>query len=636
MLNALRKSAGTWVAKVLIGLLILSFAVWGVNDFIGGINRTTVATVGETDVSAQRFDRALSIEISRLQRQIQQPVSLSQAVAFGLPNQVMSELVSQAALDDVSTKLNLGVSDDKLRGDIVNNPSFRGPDGQFDRSFLQQILQSNNMTESEFISDQRSFSERRQISEGVSGGVAVPDTLLQALHSYRAETRAIRTITLDASDLPSLPEASNSDLKTYFEANTATYRAPEYRSVSLVHLTLADLIDADAVSDDDARRVYEEQEERFSQEEQRRIQQIVFPNKEEADAAKGKLATGTSWETLLAERNVSASDIDLGLVVKEDMIDQIIADAVFGLDQGAISDVIEGRFGPVLALVAEIQEATTKAFEEVSTDIKGEIARDEAIEQIFNVRDAVEDGIAGGATLSEVARTNNLTLRAIDDVDRNGLDTNSTAITDLPLSSDLIAGIYEGEVGLENPPLEGVNEFVWYEISGVTPQRDRTIDEVTDRLAADWVSEETAKALDELASRIAGNLASSVSFDALARSRVKVVDTIDSITRVARTEGLTPENLTVIFETDLNKFSSITPTDPSQRLVFQLTDTTIPAYFAEEETTQQIALAAGPAIENEILQQYIAELQTNLGVTLNQALLTQMLSNQGQAQNQYQ
>lgn len=636
MLNALRKSAGTWVAKVLIGLLILSFAVWGVNDFIGGINRTTVATVGETDVSAQRFDRALSIEISRLQRQIQQPVSLSQAVAFGLPNQVMSELVSQAALDDVSTKLNLGVSDDKLRGDIVNNPSFRGPDGQFDRSFLQQILQSNNMTESEFISDQRSFSERRQISEGVSGGVAVPDTLLQALHSYRAETRAIRTITLDASDLPSIPEASNSDLKTYFEANTATYRAPEYRSVSLVHLTLADLIDADAVSDDDARRVYEEQEERFSQEEQRRIQQIVFPNKEEADAAKDKLATGTSWEALLSERNVSASDIDLGLVVKEDMIDQIIADAVFGLNQGAISDVIKGRFGPVLALVAEIQEATTKAFEEVSTDIKGEIARDEAIEQIFNVRDAVEDGIAGGATLSEVARTNNLTLRAIDDVDRNGLDTNSTVIADLPLSSDLIAGIYEGEVGLENPPLEGDNEFVWYEISGVTPERDRTIDEVTDRLAADWVSEETAKALDELASRIAGNLASSVSFDALARSRVKVVDTINSITRVARTEGLTPENLTAIFETDLNKFSSITPADPSQRLVFQLTDTTVPAYFAEEETTQQIAQAAGPAIENEILQQYIAELQTNLGVTLNQALLTQMLSNQGQAQNQYQ
>ncbi|MFK8033273.1 MAG: SurA N-terminal domain-containing protein [Hyphomicrobiales bacterium] len=634
MLNALRKSASTWVAKVLIGLLVLSFAIWGVNDFIGGINRTTVATVGETDVSAQRFDRALSIEISRVQRQIQQPVSLSQAVAFGIPNQVMSSLVSEAALDDVSTKLNLGVSDEKLRGDIVNNPSFRGPDGQFDRTFLQQILQSNNMTESEFVSDQRSFSERRQIALGISGGIGVPDTLLQALHSYRAETRKIRTISMDVTDLGSLPEPSESDLKSYFEANTSTYRAPEYRSVSLIHLTLADLIDADAVSDGDARRVYDEQAERFSQEEQRRVQQLVFPTKEEADAASAKLASGTSWEDTLAERNVSASDIDLGLVAKEDMIDQTIADAVFSVGENGVTKVIEGRFGAVLAFVAEVQPASTRPYEDVAIEIKGEIARDEAIDQIFNVRDMVEDGIAGGASLSEVAGTNNLTLRSIDGVDRNGLDTNSNVINDLPLSTDLLAGVYESEVGVENPPLEGDNEFVWYEVSGLTPERDRTIDEVTDRLSVDWIRDETAKALDKLAAGIAGNLTSSVSFEALAQARVKAVNTIDNITRVAPTEGLTPENVTAIFDAKLNKFASMTPSDPAQRLIFQLTDATVPAYFAEEQATQQIAQAAGPTIEGELLQQYVAELQGNLGVTLNQPLLTQMLSNEGQGQYQ--
>lgn len=634
MLNALRKSASTWVAKVLIGLLVLSFAIWGVNDFIGGINRTTVATVGKTDVSAQRFDRALSIEISRLQRQIQQPVSLSQAVAFGVPNQVMSQLVSEAALDDVSTVLNLGVSDEKLRGDIVNNPSFRGPDGQFDRTFLQQVLQSNNMTESEFVSDQRSFSERRQIAEGVSGGVAVPDTLLQALHKYRSETREIRAITLDSSDLPSLPVPTDSDLQTYFDANSDNYRAPEYRAVSLIHLTLDDLIDASAVSDSDARRVYGEQEERFSQQEQRRIQQLVFPNKEEADAAAAKLASGTTWTELLAERNVSASDIELGLVSKEDMIDQTIADAAFALSANTASDVVEGRFGPVITFVSEIQEAATKPFEEVSADIKGEIARDEALDQIYSVRDTVEDGIAGGATLSEVANTNNLTLREIADVDRNGLDASETIISDLPLSSDLLAGVYESEVGIENPPLEGDNEFVWYVVSGVTPERDRTIDEVKERVASDWVQDETGKALDALAERIASNLASSVSFNALAEARVKAIRPYENITRVNPTEGLTPENVTQVFDAELNKFASLTPADPQQRLIFQLTDVTVPAYFAEEQTTQQIAQAAGPAIENELLQQYISELQTNLGVTLNQALLTQMLSSDGN--NQFQ
>lgn len=626
MLNALRKSASTWVAKVLIGLLVLSFAIWGVNDFVGGINRTTIATVGETTVSAERFDRALSIEISRLQRQIQQPVSLTQATAFGIPNQVISQLVTEAALDDVSTKLNLGVSDDKLRDDIGNNPSFRGPDGRFDRTFLQQILQSNNMTESEFVSDQRAFSERRQIAESVAGGIEVPETLLKAVHAYRNEVRTIRAIALDTSDLSELPTPSDSDLSTYFEDNKTDYRAPEYRAVALIHLTLEDIMDADAVSDDDAKRIYEERVDRFSEPEKRRVEQLVFPTKEEADTGKAALDAGTSWETLLAERNVAATDIDLGLVAREDMIDSAIADAVFSLSNLDISDVIEGRFGPVLTRVTEIQAASTRPFEEVAPDIKREIARDEAIDQIFTVRDAVEDSLAGGASLSEIASTNSLTVREIAAVSENGLDESDTIISDLPLSSELLRGVYESEIGVENPPLEGDNEFVWYEVTDVTPDRERTLDEVADRVRDDWTRDETAKALDAVASELSGNLTSDIGFTSLAQSRAKPIQTFEEITRLNGKEGLSAENIATVFETTSGSFGFLTPADSTQRLVFQLTDSTVPAYFRQEQSAQQIAQAAGPAIENELLIQYVAELQSNLGVSLNQPLLAQMLS----------
>lgn len=626
MLNALRKSASTWVAKVLIGLLVLSFVVWGVQDFVGGINRTTIATVGETAVSAERFDRALSIEMSRLQRQIQQPVSLTQATAFGIPNQVISQLVTEAALDDVSTNLNLGVSDEKLRDDIGNNPSFRGPDGQFDRTFLQQILQSNNMTESEFVSDQRAFSERRQIAESVAGGIGVPETLLKAIHAYRSEVRTIRAITLESSDLSALPEPSEGDLDAYFEENKATYRAPEYRSLALIHLTLEDVMDADAISDDDARRIYEERADSYSEPEKRQVQQLVFPSRDEADAGKAKLDAGTTWEALLAERNVSANDIDLGLVAREDIIDTTIADAVFSLDNQSISDVIEGRFGPVLTLVTEIQAASTRPFEEVAPTIKQEIARDEAIDQIFAVRDAVEDSIGGGARLSEVAAANGLTLREVAAVSENGLDESDTIIADLPLSSELLRGAYETEVEIENPSLEGDNEFVWYEVTDITPDRDRSLEEVADRVRSDWARDETAKALDELASELSGNVSSDIGFTSLAQARAKPIQTIEEITRLNGKEGLSAQNIATVFETKPGNFSFLTPADPTQRLVFQLTETSVPAYFREEQTAQQIAQAAVPAIENELLTQYVAELQENLGVSLNQPLLTQMLS----------
>lgn len=626
MLNALRKSASTWVAKVLIGLLVLSFAIWGVNDFVGGINRTTIATVGDTTVSAERFDRALSIEISRLQRQIQQPVSLTQATAFGIPNQVISQLVTEAALDDVSTKLNLGVSDDKLRDDIGNNPSFRGPDGQFDRTFLQQILQSNNMTESEFVSDQRAFSERRQLAESVAGGIGVPETLLKAVHAYRSEVRTIRAITLDSSDLSALPVPTDEDLNTYFEENKSVYRAPEYRSIALIHLTLEDVMDADAVSDDDARRIYDERADSFSEPEKRRVEQLVFPSKEEADAGKALLEAGTSWEALLEQRNVTAADIDLGLVAREDMIDSAIADAVFSLSATGISDVIEGRFGPVLTRVTDIQAAATQPFEEVASEIKQEIARDQAIDQIFTVRDGVEDSIAGGASLAEVAAANDLTVREVAAVSQNGLDESDTIISDLPLSSELLRGVYESEVDVENPPLEGDNEFVWYEVTDVTPDRDRTIDEVPDRVRADWIRDETAEALDKMASELSENLSSDIGFTSLAQARAKPIQSFDEITRLSGKEGLSAENIATIFESKSGAFGFFTPADPTLRFVFQLTEASVPAFFREEQTTQQIAQAARPALENELLTQYVSELQTNLGVSLNQPLLTQMLA----------
>mgnify|MGYP003624361791 FL=1 len=626
MLNALRKSASTWVAKVLIGLLVLSFAVWGVNDFIGGINRTTIATVGETTVSAERFDRALSIEISRLQRQIQQPVSRSQAVAFGIPNQVISQLVTEAALDDVASKLNLGVSDEKLRDDITENPAFTGPDGRFDRSFLQQILQSNSMTEKQFVADQRAFSERRQIAEGVSGGASVPETLLKAIHVFRNESRTIRTIALESNDLQEIPAPSEQDLTSYFDDNKARYRAPEYRSVSLIRLTLDDVMDAEAVSDDDARRIYDERKDRFSEPEKRRVEQLVFPDKEEADAAKAKLNEGTDWETLLEQRGVAPGDIDLGLVAREDIIDQSVADAVFSMAEGSVSDVIEGRFGPILARVTDIQLASTRPFEEVAGDIKQEIARDEAIDQIFSVRDAVEDSIAGGASLAEVATANGLTLRQVAAVSETGLDESDTVITDLPLSAELISGMYASDIGIENPPLEGDNEFVWYEVTGVTPERERTLEEVSDRVQEDWIRDETAKALDALASSLAGNLKSDVSFTALAEARDKPITPYEGITRLEGKEGLAAANIATIFEAKADSFGFLTPADPTQRLLFQVTEVTVPAYFEEEQSARQIAEAVAPAIENELLVQYVAELQTNLGVSLNQALLSQMLA----------
>lgn len=627
MLNALRKSAKTWVAKVLIALLVLSFAIWGVNDFLGGATGTNVATVGDTTVSAQRFDRALAFEISRVQQQIRQPLSRSQAVAFGLPNQVISQLVSEAALDDVANKLNLGLSDEKVAADIVNNPALRGPDGRFDRSHLQQTLRANNLTETDFIEDQRGFSERRQIAQAVAGGVMIPQTLMEALHRFRSEERTIRYVAIEAGDLDPIADPDDTALQAYFDTNLATYRAPEYRALEILDLTVDALINADDISDADAERVYDTQQDRFRTPERRRLAQIVFTNREEAEATKTRLDEGLNWDELLSERGAAASDVDLGLVTLEEMVDQAVATVAFETNEGDISDVINGRFGPVLVRVTEVQAESVAPFQDVKDQIKSELALDEATDQLLDVRDTIEDGIAGGAPLADIAGQTGLALKLIEAVDANGLNEAGGIISDLPQSSALVAGAFESDVGIENPPIEEGEQFVWYNVTGVTPARDRTLDEVRDRALADWRAEETEAALTALAQERLTALSSADSIDSFALEIGKSVATIPTITRRPQIPGVSDENATEIFATSHGENGVLTPAGRVQeRWVFQVSDINVPDFNPDDAELLQVQDALDTTIEGELLNQYIASLQDSLGVSLNQALLNQILT----------
>lgn len=132
MLDALRNSVGTWFAKLLIGLLVLSFAVWGIADVFTGIGSTSVATVGDKEIPAEDFQRAYAREIDQLSRRVGQPITQEQAAAFGVPAQVLGRLIAEVTLDQEAAKLRIGVSDEAIIKTIQETPAFQGVNG-YDR-----------------------------------------------------------------------------------------------------------------------------------------------------------------------------------------------------------------------------------------------------------------------------------------------------------------------------------------------------------------------------------------------------------------------------------------------------------------------------------------------------------------------
>ncbi|HUV33125.1 MAG TPA: SurA N-terminal domain-containing protein, partial [Devosiaceae bacterium] len=246
MLDSMRQAASGWTAKVLLGLLIGSFAIWGISGQFFGYGTGTVATVGQSEVTAISFDRALRQRMLALGQQLQRGVSLEQARALGIPEQVLAELVGQAALDDQTRLFNLGISQDMLAREIAANPNFQGIGGTFDRSQFQAVLRNARTTETDYIRDLKGSILRRQLAGAIAGDITAPKPLTEALYRYQNETRTISFLTVGKDAIEPVGEPDDATLFSYFDQNKGRFRAPEYRNLGII------MIDPKSVSDPDA------------------------------------------------------------------------------------------------------------------------------------------------------------------------------------------------------------------------------------------------------------------------------------------------------------------------------------------------------------------------------------------------
>lgn len=496
MLTLLRNAAGTWVAKLLLILLVLSFAVWGISGQITGGFGSHVVSVGKTRVSINEFRLAYDRQVQQFSQQFGRPITREQAQAFGIDQMVLAQLVAGAVLDEQAREMRLGLSRDRLATLTAEDPAFRGPDGRFDRNQFEWVLRQVGMSPNDYLKNRSQVAVRQQIVEAVSDGMTAPQALLRAVSLYSGEDRTVEYLVVPRSLVEPVEAPSQEAVTAWFEANKATYAAPEYRTVSYVKLEPDDIADPAAIADDEVRAYYERNLSRFTRAERRTIEQIVFADEAAASAALEKIRGGATFEEIVAAEGKTMADALLGTFEKDRVADPAIAEAAFGVAQGEVSDVVAGTFGPILLRVTQIEPQHVSPFEEVAPTIRAELALDEANRVLLDVHDAYEDARAGGDSMVEAAARQRLKVVTVEAVDRNGRTPDGTILTDLPQSSELLREAFEAEPGMENPPISiGSVGFLFYEVDAVTPARERTLDEVRDRVAADWTASEASTRL---------------------------------------------------------------------------------------------------------------------------------------------
>jgi peptidyl-prolyl cis-trans isomerase D len=628
MLNTLRKGASTWVAKILIGLLMLSFAVWGINDIFTGYRGDALITVGKTEVPGESFRTAFQSEMQRVGQRIGRPLTMDEARGLGLDGQIIGQLVTQAVMDEKGREVGLSMTDAAVANSIVTDPNFTSSNGSFDRFYFENVLRNIGLSEAQFAAERRSELVRQALGEAVVSGIPAPETLNRAVHDFASEERTMDYFVISAAALPAVEAPELGMLVAWFEDNKARYAAPEYRKLGVIVLEPSALADPDSVSDDEALADYEARLNQFGESEKRRISQIVFPTEEEAQSAASRIAGGASFDEIAAERGISAEAADLGLLTQAEMVDPAVGEAAFALEQGAISDPIDGQFGTTLIRLEEIVAGSRQAFEDVRDDIKQRLAERRSEERVLDLYDVIEDARAGGQLLSEVASANGLEFRTIDAVDARGNDPENQAVEGVPALDGILRDAFESDVGIENDPIQlrGTG-FVWYEVLDVEAPRERKLSEVQERAEADWIAERQAAQLGEAATDAVTALRGGENILSVARRNGASVTTARGLTRFGgeRPDIISDAAVERLFTLPQGGHGQAAGASDETRLVFSVAGRNVPAFDASVDAARQTEQRIQNGVGTDLLEQYVAGLRDRFEIDVNGQLLAELL-----------
>lgn len=610
-----------------MGVLIFSFAIWGVADVFKGFGQSTVAKFGNSEISVDQFRQLYNDRLQQIGRQIGRPLSSQQARAFGLDQQVLQQWVLESTMDEAARRMALGQTDADLVRIIQNDPSFAGVTGKFDAQRFNQVIRQYGFTEQRYLAEQRKLSLRRQIAGSISAGVEPPNALLDALTRYRDETRSVSYVKLGAAQAGTIEDPSPEVLASYFEERKSLFRAPEYRKLAILSLTAQDQAKWINISDEDARKVFEASRSRYETPEKRRVEQIVFPTPEEAAKAREQLVSGASFEGMAKEHGLTPADYDLGVVTKAGMIDSAVADAAFALAENEITQPVKGRFGTVLAKVTKIEPGTVATYESLASQIKSELAVDRARANVRELHNKIEDERGGGAGVLEAAQKLSLPVVTIEAVDRSGRAPDGGPAAGIPQGIDVVAAAFTANVSSDNDPLQinrpGDAGYVWYDVLGVTPSRERTLEEVKDQVLARWRNDQIAGRLKVKSDEMVEALRKGEKLEDIAKAAGLTVEKAGPFKRGANVPGINAAGVETIFTLARNEAGQSDGTEPNERAVFVLTDIVEPTLDLAGSETKSLRDNVQRTISDEQVGQFVAKLGSEVGTTINQAALAQ-------------
>ncbi len=607
-----------------MGLLVISFAATGMSGFFTGPSANTLVTVGKTVITPEEFRSAFTSAIQQESQKRNQQISLAQARQLGLDQQTLSQLMTEAVLTESARRMGLEVTDETVAQNILGIASFKDSNGQFSRDRFNRFLQSANLTEQQVIEQQRDFLLRQQLVQAIVFEKPAPQPLIEAVFAFQNESRSVRFVKITDAMLGEIQAPEDAVLEEFFNSRKTQFVLPQLRSFVALHLDRETLQKGISLSEEELRAAYDTAIAGYTTPEKRFVERIPFKNLEDAKAAAQALEDGKTFDALAEERGVSKNDLSLGLVTQNGIVDAKLGAAAFSLPLNGVSGAVEGQFAAAIIRVTAIEPETSRSFEDVKEELRQQLLSQRISGRLSQLYAEIDKQRAAGATLKEITESLDLPLLTFTKVAENGTNQEGQAVAGIPDPERVMPAVFDSDVDVENDAIQiAANDYFWFEVTAVEETRERTFAEAKSRATTAWMEQEKNKRLDEKTADTVKKLREGAAFSNALAPLTAEPTLIENITRVTGNADLGNAAVSALFATPVEGFASAQGSQPFEKIIFQVTARTVPAFNAEAlgPLAQQLA----QSYESDVLDLYLEQQRLLLNPQINPQVLVPLL-----------
>ncbi|CAH5126830.1 MULTISPECIES: peptidylprolyl isomerase [Serratia] len=489
MMDNLRAAANHVVLKIILALIILSFVLTGVGNYLIGGSGDYAAKVNGQTIERAQLEQAFQSERSRMQQQLGDQFSAlagNEGYMQQMRRQVLSQLIDNMLLDQYAKKLGLAVSDDQIKDAIRKAPYFQ-TNGQFDNAKYLDLIGRMGYTADNFAQSMRQQLVNQQVIQAFGDSGFVLPSESQAMAALVLQERDVRLATIDLKALQAKQSAGDDELKAYYDQNKNSFIAPEQVKVSYIPLDAASMQDKVKVSEEDISAYYDQHKSSYGQPERKNYSVIQLKTEAEANAALDELKKGADFATLAKEKSTDIisrrTGGELGWLEPETTADELKQANL--TEKGQLSGVVKSSVGYLIVRLNDIEPEKVKPLSEVHDVIAKQVQQEKAVDAYYALQQKV----------SEAATSDNESLASAEEAagvkaaqsDWFTRDNIPAALNFKPVVQAIFDGSLIGENGAPGSnsdviTVDGDRAFV-VRVSGHKPEGIEPFDQVKDRVA---------------------------------------------------------------------------------------------------------------------------------------------------------